>query len=156
MDEQSTPNLPQPENRYGQLAGQFFRFAMVGLVNTIINFGVLNLLSWLTGIKSGPQVIYLSIIAFIAATTNSYYMNKRWAFRDPSTSDFGKEFSMFLLVSVGGAIINSGTIYLITTHVQPIAGLSATLWLNLSNIVGIGLGLIWNFIGYRTFVFKDR
>jgi putative flippase GtrA len=129
---------------------------MVGLVNTAINFAVLNILSWLTGVKSGPHIIYLSIIAFIAATTNSYYMNKHWAFKDPSTGDFGKEFSMFLLVSVGGAAINSGTIYLITTHIQPILGLSATIWLNFANLVGIGFGLIWNFIGYRAFVFKDK
>ncbi|MBX4204680.1 MAG: GtrA family protein [Candidatus Doudnabacteria bacterium] len=151
-------NLPPSETNknYGQLAGQFLRFAVVGLMNTVINFIILNVLTWLTGIEKGGQVIYISAAAFAVATTNSYYMNKHWSFRDPSTNDRGVEFTRFLMVSIVGAAINATVIFLVTTYINPVAGLSAKLWLNLANALGIGLGLIWNFFGYRRFVFKDR
>ena len=140
----------------GETVAQFSRFVIVGIINTAINFIVLNILSYLTHIDRGAHIIYFSVIAFAVATTNSYYMNKHFTFRDPSTNDFGSEFTRFLAVSVVGAAINSSTLYLITTHIHPLDGISSKLWLNLANAVGIAIALIWNFFGYRKFVFKDR
>ena len=136
------------------LAGQFLRFAVVGVINTSINFAVLNILSYITGISKGSGVIPLAVFAFAVATANSYLLNKHWSFRDQSHADAGKKFSLFLIVSIIGAGINSGTVYLITTHISPIFGLSAHLWLNVAALAATGISLIWNFIGYKLFVFN--
>jgi putative flippase GtrA len=146
---------PTTENQYTKLFGEVWRFAVVGVINTAISFAILNLLSVITGVKSGGHIVYLSVIAFICATTNSYYMNKNWSFHDTDNSHNGRKVSLFLLVSVIGAGINSLVVYLITTHVAAMFGLSQTLWLNVANLCATGVALIWNFTGYRLFVFKE-
>jgi putative flippase GtrA len=146
---------PTTENQYSTLLGQVWRFAVVGVINTAINFAILNLLSVITGIKSGEHVIYLSVIAFVAATTNSFYMNKNWSFHDTDNSHNGRKVSLFLVVSIIGAAINSLVVYLITTHVSAMFGFSDTLWLNVANLAATGVALVWNFTGYKLFVFKE-
>jgi len=142
------------ENKYGQVIGQFLRFVVVGFINTAINFIVLNFLSYLTGIKSGSNIIFLAAISFSVATSNSYFMNKRWAFKDNSNYHTGRKFTRFLLVSLVGLAINSGIVYFITTFFHPIFNLSATPWLNVGIVIATGVSLIWNFIGYKLFVFN--
>ena len=133
---------------------QFLKFALVGVLNTAINFLVLNLLSHLFGVTKGEAVIGISIVAFTVATANSYFLNKRWSFQDKTGGDSGRKLSLFLIVSLIGLAINSGTVYLITTYTRPMFGLSGTLWLNAAAVVATGISLIWNFIGYKIFVFK--
>lgn len=143
----------QIQAKYGRVAGQFIRFALIGVLNTAINFAVLNLLSLLTGVTKGEKIIWMAMVAFAVATINSYYFNKLWTFKDKST-DEAKKFSIFLIVSILGAMINSGTVYLISTYTYPLFGLSSHLWLNVANLFATGISLIWNFIGYKLIVFK--
>jgi putative flippase GtrA len=142
-------------NTTGQesLVAQFGRFVVIGLMNTAINFAVLNLLSFAFGITKGEKIIWIAVIAFTIATTNSFYWNKRWTFHD-TTVDHGQEFTLFLIVSIVGAAINSAVVYTITSHVHPMFGFSDRLWLNIANAFATGISLIWNFIGYKFFVFK--
>ncbi len=151
--------------------GEFWRFAIVGVINTLINFAILNLLSHLTGKDSGTAALGYAAIAFTIATVNSYLLNKNWSFKDHEHEHAAKKFTMFLLVSLVGLIINSGTIYAITTYIKVPAGLLSSvistvpvvaekfvdpgvLWLNIAAVVATCLALIWNFIGYKFFVFK--
>lgn len=63
------------------------------------------------------------------------------------------------------------TVYLVTTYIKPPVGIMADIasmipivgsklsdvsvfWLNLANILAICLALVWNFFGYKKFVFK--
>ncbi|MEJ0021185.1 MAG: GtrA family protein [Candidatus Doudnabacteria bacterium] len=140
--------------KYKSTINQFLKFVVVGVINTAINFIILNILSAITGITSGGKIIPLAVVAFAVATTNSYIWNKRWSFKDQTHTDTGRKFSLFLIVSIIGAGINSGTVYLITTHISPMFGLSQHLWLNVAALAATGISLIWNFIGYKLFVFK--
>jgi putative flippase GtrA len=140
--------------KYGSLAGQFLRFAIIGGINTAIDFAVLNLLSWGSGIYEGNGIILLNMISFTVAVINSYYMNKHWAFKDQESGEQGKKFTLFLLVSVIGAVINTATVRIISTNIDPMFGLSQELWLNAAKVVATGLSLVWNFVGYKLFVFK--
>jgi len=136
------------------LISQFSRFIAVGLVNTAIDFAVLNLLSWTTGIYSGSGIILLNSVAFTAAVVNSYFMNKYWTFgvRDGVKTS---EVSKFLGVSLVGLGINTSLVYGITTLiVLPLPQVGPALWENFAKAVATGASLIWNFIGYKLFVFK--
>jgi putative flippase GtrA len=137
------------------LVRQFGKFVVVGLINTTIYFIILNVLSAITKITMGNALIPLVIVAFVVATTNSYFLNKRWAFSDKSGSDNGRKFSLFLLVSIVGAVINTSIVRLISTNIHPLFNLSSHLWLNVAAICATGVSLIWNFIGYKLFVFKN-
>lgn len=150
-------SLTTSENFFGRLVKQFSKFAVVGLLNTAIDFAVLNILTLITGIVQGPWVILLNTISFTAATTNSYFFNKHWTFRDTKKEQEEKKFIQFLAISIVGAIINGGVVYGITTFVKPVLGsfgIADQLWVNIAKVFATGISLIWNFLGYKFFVFK--
>ena len=61
----------------------------------------------------------------------------------------------FLLMSLVAQAIDAAHAHLITTYTSPMFALSQPLWLNAAAVVATGISLIWNFIGYRVFVFKN-
>lgn len=60
---------------------QFFKFLIVGLNNTGIDFLILNLLMFSFNIYYGLPVIFFNIISFTVAVTNSYLINRFWTFK---------------------------------------------------------------------------
>jgi putative flippase GtrA len=157
MDTQpQTNSQPTLVQKYGPLLAQLLRFAVVGVLNTGIDFAILNILSYFTHITSGTGIIPLKGVAFLAANINSYLINKKWTFKDNTSGEGAKKFSTYLAVSVVGALINLGAVYLITTYVPPVFGLNKSLWLNAANLVATGLSLIWNFVGYKLIVFRNK
>lgn len=64
------------------------------------------------------------------------------------------EFGLFLAVSIGGILINSGAVGLITGLVHPVFGLNDQLWANLAKVVATAIAMAWNFVGYKLLVFK--
>lgn len=129
---------------------QFSKFVMVGVLNTSIDFGVLNFLVAATGITGGASIISLNASAFCAAVFNSYFWNKRWVFAGRP----GGKFISFLIITIIGVGINSGIVFFITTFVPPIAELDRTLWVNFAKALATGISLFWNFMGYKLIVFK--
>lgn len=136
------------------LVAQFLKFAVIGVINTGVDFAILNLLIWATGVNEGNGLIPLNIISFTIAVINSYILNKRWAFRDQTTGETAKKFTSFLLISVIGALINTAVVRFGSTNIEPMFGLSQVLWVNVAKVVATGLSLVWNFVGYKLFVFK--
>ncbi|OGE81368.1 MAG: hypothetical protein A3H72_03750 [Candidatus Doudnabacteria bacterium RIFCSPLOWO2_02_FULL_48_8] len=139
---------------YSLVTGQFIRFAIIGGLNTAIDFALLNLLSWATGIYEGNWIILLNTISFSVAVINSYILNKRWAFGDQGSGEGGRKFTLFLAVSIVGAVINTAVVRVVSTNIDPMFGLSQELWLNVGKVLATGLSLVWNFIGYKILVFK--
>lgn len=133
---------------------QFAKFVVIGVVNTGVDFLILNLEMLATGISSGPYMLAQNAISFSIATINSYFLNKYWTFQDKSRSDKAKKFSQFLAVSVVGIVINSSIVFLITTYVPPMFGTTSVLWANLAKVAATGISLIWNFTGYKFWVFR--
>lgn len=137
-----------------RLFEQFSKFVAVGLLNTGIDFALLNILMAATGITSGVGIGILNTVSFTAATLNSYLLNKRWTFGDRDKTDARKKFIQFVAVSAIGAAINGGTVYLVSTFVPPVFGMTPQLWANVAKIFATGFSLTWNFLGYKFFVFK--
>ncbi len=133
---------------------QFVKFFVVGIINTAIDFVVLNFEMMLTGITSGPYMFVLNSISFSVATTNSFFMNKRWTFEDKENKQSGVKFSQFLVVSIVGITINGGIVYAITSFTNPLFGMSPQLWANVAKLFATVVSLIWNFLGYKFIVFK--
>jgi len=76
------------------------------------------------------------------------------AFRLKSLQARGTEFSLFMIVSVIGIVINSAVVGLVTGLFSPPLGVSPELWANFAKVLATAVALIWNFIGYKFFVFK--
>ena len=132
---------------------QAAKFMVVGVLNTVVDFGVANLLIVLTGIAVGLEVTAFKAIAFLVALINSYFWNKFWTFRKKEGGGVG-EFSQFLLVSVVGFGINVGTAFFVINIISPVANLSPAQWANIGFLSATFLSLTWNFLGYKFWVFK--
>ena len=129
---------------------QFSKFALVGVLNTAIDFGILNLLILLTGITSGLGIIPLNAVSFTTAVINSFFWNKKWVFQSRKDANFLTFFAITLI----GLSINSGIVYMITTFVPPVFISSNTIWVNIAKVLATGVSLVWNFTGYKLIVFK--
>ena len=133
---------------------QIFKFFVVGFLNTSLDFSILNLLSYFTGIYSGFYIIFLNSAAFLVAITNSYIWNKYWTFNQQGGVQ-GKEFLKFAAVGFIGFFLNNFLVYMITTFIPLFNGLTPQLLENLAKVLATAVSLIWNFIGYKFFVFRQ-
>jgi len=132
---------------------QFSKFFLIGMLNTGIDFGVLNLLMRLFGIYEGNGIIPIKATAFFVANINSYFCNKYWTFKQGQQEHAAQEYSKFLIISGVALGIHLLVVYSMTTYIPPMI-VGKELWANLANCLASGLALIWNFIGYKFIVFK--
>jgi len=133
----------------------FSRYAMIGFLNTGIDFGIFNLLMLTTGTTEGIEVSLFKTVSFIFATVNSYFWNKFWTFEAGSSGGGAREFMKFLMISLIGISLNVG-IASIGFSLDPIAGLNRIVWNNISVAFATISNLIWNFVGYKLIVFKFK
>ena len=122
---------------------QVAKFALVGVLNTIMDFGILNFLILITGIVSGVWIIIMNATSFSVSIVNSYYWNKEWVF------------PTIFLVTIVGLGLNTGIVFVLTTYVHPILGVSPKMWANIAKALATGVSLFWNFAGYKIIVFRQ-
>jgi putative flippase GtrA len=132
------------------------KFVTVGISNTLIDWGILNLLIFLTGITSGVPYSSFKGVSFIIAAVNSFFWNKFWTFKKREGEGAGKEFIRFLMVSVTGFGINVGTASLIVNLVRPQLGISLKFWAIVGAVIATVFSMTWNFLGYKFVVFKTE
>ena len=138
------------------LIQQIGRFAVVGVINTGVDLVVLNLLIYVSHVgERGFFYTVFKSISFIAALTNSYFMNKYWTFAGKGTSNRVIEVSEFAIVSVVGFLINVGVSSLVVYYIPPII-VSPAVWPSIGALFGTAFGLVWNFIGYKLLVFEKK
>jgi putative flippase GtrA len=135
---------------------QFIKFLVVGASNTLVDFLVLNFLIWFFKIYSGWQIIILNSISFSCAVVNSYFLNRYWTFRKVKKKRAAVQFFKFFIISIGGILINSGIVYFGTTFVAAPFNFSSVAWVNIIKIFAVVVSLVWNFAGYKIWVFKDQ
>ncbi len=123
-----------------------FKFMCVGLSGVIVNLGMLHLLY-------GMLMLPLFLAGFIAiesSIVNNFVWNSVWTFRLKVRKNTLKDSLIRLLkyhVAVGvGALVN----YIVLLVLVKIAGLNYIL----SNIIGIGLGAIANYLLSDRFVWR--
>jgi len=136
---------------------QFAKFVLIGFMNFFIDIAVLNVEMAVSGKSTGAYYTAFKAFSFLCAVIFSYFFNKYWAFQDKKKTEQGKQFTQFLSVSIIGMIINVTTASLVVSFIAPAATfitLSGKLWGNLGAVGGSAVGLIWNFIGYKFWVFK--
>src|SRR3989344_2114598 len=114
---------------------QVAKFALVGVLNTAIDFGVLNFLIFLTNYTQGTGIGLINVPSFSLAILNSYIWNRKWVFEKMGEGNF------FTFVAV-------------TTFIPPAFNLSPTVWANVAKVFATVFSMIWNFTGYKLIVFR--
>lgn len=136
---------------------QLFRFGVVGIVNTVVDLSVLNILIFLfhTG-ETGTMFAVFKTVAFVCAVLNSYLLNRSWTFRRAADKRHIVEGAQFLFISLLGAVVNVGTSSYVATYMHPRWGIHTKAWPSFAALVGTAFSLGFNFVGYKFWVFAHR
>ena len=85
------------------LIEQFLKFGVVGVVATLIDYGILMLLSQLAGWDPLPA----SAVSFTVSLVFNYVASMRYVFERRDDISRRREFTMFVVLSTVGLVINS-------------------------------------------------
>jgi putative flippase GtrA len=134
--------MPAYSNSYFN-SSQLLRFTVVGILNTLIDFGVLNALIGMLGVRGGIAILVCNAVAFLAANLCSYFCNRSWTFARTASASF-KEYAAYFGISLVGLLLNSLVLWLLT------GGVVEGFWqLNLAKVGATLVSMVWNFCGYR-------
>ncbi len=145
---------------------QIAKFGLIGVLNTLVDLGVLALLTFIyrsyLGLEATDVFIgvikYYSLyksISFIVANVSSYFWNKYWTFEQGGKQKSNSEYVQFFAVSLVGFLINVFIAsFVFKTVLVSLIGLSADQLGLIGAAAGSIAGLAWNFIGYKLWVFK--
>ncbi len=126
------------------------RFLIVGGMNWIVDFTVFNVMRVLIGAN---WVLVAKVVAVGAATLFSWVVNRRWTFAARATDAPGRELSGFVVVNLLGMAPPLVCLW-ISHH---LLGLTSVLADNISaNVIGLVIGTILRYAGYKFFVFTGR
>lgn len=126
------------------------RFAVVGVVNTIIDFGIFLSLS--TG---GVQPVLANYASTTVALGFSFFANKKYTFKTTS-QNIRKEVALFLIFTLIGLWVLQPIVILMTHKVSYVSPFFVPEWAVLvgSKVLATFVTLVWNYVTYSRYVFK--
>ncbi len=133
---------------------QLGKYGVIGVLNTLLNAGIYNLLIFLTNIASGLTIDLFFVVAFVVTVINSFFWNRYWAFSGTGTETIGKDAFQFFFVSTIVAIVNMGILHVIVNVMGAPSGIDLKIWANIALVFTIITAFLGNFFGYKFIVFK--
>jgi putative flippase GtrA len=140
---------------------RFLRFAFVGVVGAIVDFGVFNLLTSLFGLPG----VWAQVISFSAAVVSNFLWNRYWTYPDSRSKPVSQQIVQFVVVSVIGLGIRTLLFawlepYLISFFYDLIASMHSNmspvgLGYNTTLAIGVGVVMLWNFYINRFWTYSD-
>jgi putative flippase GtrA len=128
------------------------RFLSVGAVAFVVDLGLFNLLRFGPGHLLEGKPITAKVISVAAATFVAWLGNRHWTFAEHATPQRGRELLVFGLINVLCAAIPIVTLafsHYTLDLVSPAAD-------NVSTVIGIGIGTVLRYIGYKRWVFTGH
>lgn len=128
---------------------RFFRFLVVGLSGTLLDFGTLIALKWL-----GMGTLLAATLSFSAGLVNNFIWNYHWTYADIQSKQLGLQFGQFALVSGLGLALNN-------ICVLSLESLSAALVPDPSlaylpaKVAATAVVVFWNYFANRYWTFKN-
>jgi putative flippase GtrA len=139
---------------------RFGKFAIVGILGAVIDFGVFNLLSTILKVDAVPA----SVVSFSLAVVNNFVLNRIWTFPDTRSTPVSRQLVQFAIVSVIGLLIRTPLFSWLEKQLVPLAARTVPnlftptfVGHNLALAIAIGVVMLWNFIANRYWTFNpDR
>ena len=139
---------------------QMVKFAIVGVLNTLVDFAVFQALNLLLGWVYAAQVI-----GYTCGIVNSYLWNSNWTFREQRTRSL-REIVLFVLVNVASLGVSLGVIWL-CREVFGITNEWVAGWMPASltgfikgdtvdKLIATCFAIVVNYVGNRLFVFNKK
>jgi putative flippase GtrA len=131
--------------RWRHLVHEMAKFGIVGAINTVLDFGLANLLY----LGLGWSAVGAKTASVAVAATSSFFMNRHWTFRHRAHTGLRREYTLFFLLNGVGLLIANACIL----FVEQVLDKSGPLWFNLAQVAGLALGMVFRFTTYKRWVF---
>ncbi len=145
-----------PDRRNKLFDPTFFRFLLVGIVNTLVGTAVMFLLYNLAGLhRWGNLGYWLSTLGnYTVGSVVSFFLNKHFTFRSRETGPW--VVVRFVLNIAVCMALAYGIAQRAVAWALAGTALSAQAQGNLSMLVGMGLFVLLNYFGQRFFAFRTK
>lgn len=142
------------------------RFGAVGVINTLIDFSIFNLL---TSKRFGFTKVRANLVSTTFAMIFSFFANQRFVFQAQGGNFWVQAATFYLVTAFGLYVLQNIVIYLVTQKMMwlqklilAVAGLFGLrkrlsddfIIKNCAKLAATAVSLTWNFIMFKTVVFK--
>jgi len=131
--------------RWQHLVHELAKFGIVGAFNTVLDFGLANLLH--LGLHWPSLAAKTASVA--VAATSSYFMNRHWTFRHRAKTGLRREYTLFFLLNAVGLLIAATCIVVVEDGFDK----HGALWFNVAQCAGLAFGMVFRFTTYKRWVF---
>lgn len=164
-------------------AERFFKFAVVGAIGFVVDFGIFNLLvgpfraflaigaplnMFFVSLGLSPEQAYAlaptfaGTISFLAAILSNFMWNRYWTYPDSRDKSPRRQFAMFFVVSLVGIIIRlpiitflHGPLTQLFALVPSLEPFAVLLGDNAALAVAVVVVMFWNFFANRYWTYND-
>jgi putative flippase GtrA len=138
---------------------RFLKFAAVGVIGAIIDFGVMNLLTQ----AASMSLVVAGTISFICAVVSNFIWNRYWTYPDSRSRPIAHQLVMFFVVNTAGVAIRIPILHFVEPPMidimenMKLSGpfLPEFLAKNLTLAVAVGTVMLWNFFVNRYWTYND-
>lgn len=137
---------------------RFIKFGTVGIIGSVVDFGVFNLLTIVFSVNS----IVSSIISFSLAVINNFVLNRIWTYPETRKISVYKQLIQFAIVSCLGLAIRVPLFAWLEKVLIPLAEklvpnlLTPTIvGHNVALALVIGVVMLWNYFVNRFWTFRS-
>ena len=141
--------------------GRFMRFAVVGVIGAVVDFGVSNLLIQLTN----TPLVLAGTISFIAAILSNFTWNRYWTYPDSRSKPVTRQLIQFALISVIGLAIRVPILAFLGPVIESLAYRfniqllplleAKTIAENITLAIAVLVVMFWNFFANRYWTYSD-
>jgi putative flippase GtrA len=129
---------------------RFVRFAAIGVVGTLVDFGLLVVFK--EGL--GFPTLIANTLSYSAGIANNFTLNRLWTYSDSTKRRVLVQLAQFTLVSLTGLLLNNGVVLLLEAPLGSLLGVGSYGYL-LAKSVATGFVMLWNFAANRLWTFGD-
>jgi len=138
---------------------RFLRFAVVGAIGAVVDFGVMNLLTHLLNLP----LVGAGTISFICAVISNFIWNRYWTYPESRSRPLLHQLGMFFLVNLAGVgiripilhFVEPPLFHLAQSALQLESDLAELLAKNATLALAIGVVMLWNFFVNRYWTYND-
>lgn len=120
-----------------KLLGQIAGFGIVGIIATVIDFGIMNLLHY----GCNVNILASNTAGFVVSVIFNYVASMKYVFSHRDGMSKRREFAIFVILSVVGLLLNDGIVLAFNR------GLA--LEANIAKICATALVMVYNFISRK-------
>jgi putative flippase GtrA len=138
---------------------RFLKFAAVGAVGAVIDFGIMNLLTQ----RVHFSLVLAGTVSFVCAVISNFTWNRIWTYPESRSRHLLHQLGMFFLVNAAGIVIRIPILHFLEPPLLHLLNgmlrfkydSAQFMAKNLTLAVAVGIVMLWNFFINRYWTYND-